>query len=261
MIQPRGGDPIGPPAVHRRGWRFDEIGKSGKPTEILYDPVAELLHDGEHAIIATVRQEGSCDIRYCALEPSCLDGNMDVEQLRSLMAEHGETQAGIARLLGITPDKVSKMMAGKRSLRLSEANILRAYFGLNETKEAPLLLPIVGLVSAGSWQEGFPSVRGYMPSPDPKLSRESFVVIVEGDSMDLIAQDGEGIIVDPRQTELCDGGFYIVRNEEGEMTFKQYREAPARFEPCSTNPEHQTIYPGRELFTVVGRARKRVSDL
>lgn len=261
MIQTRGGNPVGPPTVHRRGWRFDELGKVGKSTEIFYDFVAEPLHGRHDAIIATVRQGDCCDIRYCALQPSCLDGNMDVEQLKALMAEHGESQAEIARLLQITPDKVSKMMAGKRSLKLSEANVLRAYFGLNETKDAPVMLPIVGLVSAGSWQEGFPSARGYMPSPDPKLSRDSFVVIVEGDSMDLVAKEGEGIIIDPRETELCDGRYYIIRNELGELTFKQYREGPARFEPCSTNPAHLTIYPGRELFTVVGRAKKRVSDL
>jgi repressor LexA len=100
-----------------------------------------------------------------------------------------------------------------------------------------------------------------MPSPDQKLSRDSFVVIVEGDSMNLVAEEGEGIVVDPRDTNLCDKGYYVIRNESGEMTFKQYREGPARLEPCSDNPAHQTIYPGREMFTVVGRAKKRVSDL
>jgi repressor LexA len=187
---------------------------------------------------------------------------MDVELLKKLMAEHpDETQAGLARLLKITPDKMSKTLAGKRSLRLEEANILSAYFGLDKPKEAPVMLPIVGLVSAGAWAEGFENIMGYMPSPDKSLSSDSFVVIVEGDSMDLVAQAGEGIIVDPRDCDLCSGRYYIIRNSEGEMTFKQYKDTPARLEPCSTNPAHQTIYPGREQFTVVGRARKRVSDL
>lgn len=186
---------------------------------------------------------------------------MDVEQLKILMRDNNETQAGIARLLGISPDKVSKTLSGKRSLRLEEANILSAYFGLNKPEESPVMLPIVGLISAGAWREGFESVMGHMPSPDKSLSADSFVVIVEGDSMDKIAQPGEGIIVDPRDTDLCDGRFYVVRNEEGETTFKQYRANPARLEPCSNNPEHETIYPGREHFTVIGRARKRVSDL
>lgn len=186
---------------------------------------------------------------------------MDVELLKILMRDKKETQAGIARLLGITPDKVSKTLHGKRLLRLEEANILRAYFGLDKPEDVPVLLPIVGLVSAGAWREGFENIMGHMPSPDKRLSSDSFVVIIEGDSMDLVAQPGEGIIVDPRDVDLVSGRYYVVRNGEGETTFKQYKDNPARLEPCSTNPAHQTIYPGREQFTVVGRAKKRVSDL
>src|SRR5687767_1135180 len=118
---------------------------------------------------------------------------MDVEQLKRLMAERGESQAGLARLLGITPDKLSKTMSGKRNLKLDEANVLRRYFGLDDAGaqgERPHLLPIIGLVSAGAWREGFEHVRGHMPAPDPDLSRDSFAVIVEGDSMDRVVGEG-----------------------------------------------------------------------
>lgn len=261
MIETGVRNPVLTPTVNRRGWRFNELGKGGEPTEIRYDLIAEPLHGADDAIIATWRQGDCCDIRHCASGTSCFQGNMDVEQLKKLMKENGDNQVGIAALIGISPDKLSKVLHGKRSLKLHEANILRAYYGLDKPKEAPAMLPIVGLISAGSWQEGFPSVRGYMPSPDQRLSADSFVVIVEGDSMNLVAEEGEGIVVDPRDTSLVDKGYYIVRNESGEMTFKQYREGPARLEPCSDNEAHQTIYPGREIFTVVGRAKKRVSDL
>ena len=187
---------------------------------------------------------------------------MDVDQLKSLMAEHGETQADIARLLGISPDKVSKMMAGKRQLKVAEANRLQAYFvQLRDDGNLPHLLPIVGLVSAGAWSEGFEQIRGYMPSPDKNLSRHSFVVIIEGDSMDAVAKEGEAIIVDPQDMDLVSGKYYVVRNADGETTFKRYMEAPARLEPCSSNPAHTTIYPGRDTFTIVGRAKKKVEDL
>ena len=191
------------------------------------------------------------------------DARMDVETLRRLMREHGENQADIARLLGHErPDKVNKILAGKRRLRLDEAEILRRYFGPAEPEKSDLhYLPIVGLVSAGRWREGFEAVRGHMPSPDPKLSRDAFVVIVEGDSMDLVAQPGEAIIVDPRDRNLVSGAYYIIRREDGETTFKRYLENPARLEPCSTNDEHQPIYPGQQQFEVIGRVRKKVSDL
>jgi repressor LexA len=187
---------------------------------------------------------------------------MDVVTLKRLMAENRETQADMARLLQISPDKMSKVMSGRRRLTVEEANKLTRYFGTGGNPDnVPVLLPIVGLVSAGAWREGFEDVRGYMPSPDRALSSDAFVVIIEGDSMDLVAQEGEGIIVDPREVELVSRRYYVIRNEEGETTFKRYMENPARLEPCSTNPNHKTIYPGQQVFTVVGRARKRVSDL
>jgi repressor LexA len=189
---------------------------------------------------------------------------MDVEQLKKLMRERKETQAGIARLLGITPDKLSKTMSGKRNLKLEEGNVLRRYFGLDSggtDRKKAHLLPIVGLVSAGAWREGFEHVRGHMPSPDPNLSRNAFVVIVEGDSMDRVVGEGEAVIVDPRQRELLPKRYYVVRNASGETTFKQYLDQPARLEPCSHNPEHRTIYPGQEEFTIVGRVMKAVRDL
>lgn len=187
---------------------------------------------------------------------------MDVGELKRLMEAGGETQADIARLLNISPDKISKTMKGKRQLKLEEANKLASYYGTARNEHEPsALLPIVGLVSAGAWAEGFEHIRGYMPSPDKSLSRDAFVVIVEGDSMDLVAQPGDGIIVDPHDRDLLAGRFYVIRNGEGETTFKRYMDNPARLEPCSNNPAHETIYPGREEFHVVGRARKRVADI
>lgn len=188
---------------------------------------------------------------------------MDVSELRRLIAERGEKQGDLARLIGIHPTAFSKLLAGKRELKAKEADILRRYFGLyrGEPDAPPRKLPIVGLVAAGAWREGFENIMGYMPSPDPSLSDDAFVVIVEGDSMDLIAQSGDAIIVDPADRDLISGQLYIIRNSAGESTFKRYREGPARLEPCSTNDAHQVIYPGQDEFTIIGRARKKVTDL
>lgn len=192
---------------------------------------------------------------------------MDAAELIQLMRERiaagADTQAGFALLLGIHPTAVSKLLAGKRRLKATEADTLRRFFGLLEAEEQgkPRLLPIVGLVAAGAWREGFENIMGYMPSPDSSLSEDAFVVVVEGDSMDKVAKDGEAIIVEPRDRHLVAGKLYVVRNAHAEMTFKQYCENPARLEPCSTNEAHTTIYPGQEEFTVVGRVRKKVTDL
>lgn len=189
---------------------------------------------------------------------------MDVDRLKRLMAERRETQTGIARLLGITPDKLSKTLKGKRQLKLDEANRLRRYFGIKDElpdSDRPPMLPVVGLVSAGAWRDGFEGVTDWIPAPDRSLSRDSFVVRVEGDSMDQVAQAGEQVIVDPSDLDLVAGKYYVVRNAEGETTFKQYCDSPSRLVPCSSNPRHQTIFIGREGFNLVGRVRKKVSNL
>ena len=189
---------------------------------------------------------------------------MDVDRLKRLMAERKESQAGIARLLGITPDKLSKTLKGKRQLKLDEANRLRRYFGIRDEvpdSDRPPMLPVVGLVSAGAWRDGFEGVTDWVPAPDRSLSRDSFVVRVEGDSMDQVAAAGEQVIVDPRDMDLIAGKYYVVRNAEGETTFKQYLDNPARLAPCSSNPSHQTIFIGRQGFTLVGRVRKTVTTL
>lgn len=188
---------------------------------------------------------------------------MDVATLKRLMSEWKERPVDIARLLGIEPDKVSKILHNKRRITAEEADTLRRYFGIKEEESGakPRRLPIVGLVSAGMWREGFEQVIGYMPSPDPSLGKDAFVVIVEGSSMNKIAQPGDAVIVDPSERSLIDGKLYIIRNGDGETTFKQYRENPARLEPCSDDPRHRTIYPGQEGFEVIGRVRKKVQDL
>jgi repressor LexA len=261
MIEPRAGDPV-PPTVGGGHRGFDQFGQGRDTAEVLYDFVTEPLHLSNVATIATQSQASGSVNRDRIILPDGDNAYMDVETLRRLMDEQGESQAGIARLLGLSRDKINKVLKGKRQLKLEEANTLAAYFGTDRNEpQLPALLPIVGLVSAGGWREGFTEVSGYMPSPDKSLSRDAFVVIVEGDSMDLVAAHGEGIIVDPRDLDLIAGKYYIVANGEGETTFKRYMENPARLEPCSSNKSHKSIFPGRDIFTIVGRARKKVADL
>lgn len=261
MIQTTIGDPV-PPAVRGRKWRFDEVGKSLNAPELGDNLIGKPLHGATVAIIATVRQQCNRVNRDRIVLPDGDNGYMDVETLRRLMEDNGENQADIARVLGLTRDKVSKVMKGKRRLTATEAETLARYFGTDSSLDkVPVLLPIIGLVSAGSWREAVENPRGYMPSPDKSLSRDAFVVIVEGDSMNEVADDGEAVIVDPTQRELLTGRYYIIMNTEGETTFKRYLENPARFEPCSSNPAHTPIVVGSENFTIVGRVRKKVVDL
>ena len=92
-----------------------------------------------------------------------------------------------------------------------------------------------------------------MPCPDENISLAAFVVQVDGDSMDLVVSDGGRIVVDPNDLDLVTRKYYVIRNGDGETTFKQFLADPARLAPCSTNDNHKTIFPGRDEFTIVGR--------
>lgn len=166
-------------------------------------------------------------------------------------------QVEIARMLDISTDKVSKSFKGPEVRRFTseETQTLLRFLGVaQQTAPGARKLPIIGLVPAGYWREAVEQPLGWMPSPDPSLPKETFVVRVEGDSMDVIAPDGSHIIINPLDRQLVTRKLYVVRNADGEVTFKRFMADPARFVPVSSNPEHQPIIVGEEMFEIVGRA-------
>ena len=92
-----------------------------------------------------------------------------------------------------------------------------------------------------------------MPVPGRLSGRGVFGIEVNGDSMDLLIEDGGLILVDAGQKELAAGGVYLIANSGGEATVKRYRRDPARFEPCSSNPAHQPFLVSDDDFSVLGK--------
>jgi repressor LexA len=249
--------------MHGRNWGFGHSRNSGRTAERVDEFVGCGFHNPILATIAIPFQAESCDIGNCYVEEDDFDDCMDGAEIKRLIKEQGATQKAIAHMLNLTEDKFSKALAGRRQFTVEEMDKLRRYFGVKapSATTAPHLLPIVGLISAGSWREGFEQVMGWMPSPDPALSRDSFVVIVQGESMNMVAKDGEAVIVDPALRRLTAGKLYVIRNSSGDTTFKRYLESPARLEACSTVEGLEPIYLGDEQVEVIGQVRKRVSDL
>lgn len=80
--------------------------------------------------------------------------------------------------------------------------------------------------------------------------------------MDQYVEDGGTVVVDPNDRALFPGRFYVVLNDSGETTFKQFANEPARLVPCSSNPVHVDITIGDgTAFSIVGRVIWRASRM
>lgn len=233
----------------------------------------ERLSIADNAIIVTSRQGALYDNRVCEYRINRVDGGMakrkppppldelhpEVAAIFRRMEATGHTQKDLANMLGFRDDeanKVSLIRHKKRKMTVSEVAMAREALRMDEppVEVRPRQIPIIGLVNAGSWREEIDN-RGVrmMDCPDPRLPKHVFAVQVEGDSMDKVAAPGTNIVVDPKDRDLRHGKYYVVRNGDGEITFKQFFSEPARLEPASTNPEHKPIMLGSDFVEIIGR--------
>lgn len=114
-------------------------------------------------------------------------------------------------------------------------------------------IPLLGDVPGGPWREAVRTAHHFIPAPQPGMPPSAYALKVTGNSMDKVARDGATIIIDPEDRDLFDKWLYVVRNDEHEVTFKQYRENPARLVPCSTDPSHTVIPVTDRHYEIVGR--------
>ena len=124
------------------------------------------------------------------------------------------------------------------------------------------IVPLITWVSAG--RMSFPDVSDDIirmieeGSLDP--DGDWIALKVVGDSMDRISPPDSIIFVDRNDRVLVPNACYVISTTEGEATYKRFRPDPMRFEPVSTNPTHEPIYPRREPL-IVGRVKKTILDM
>lgn len=87
-----------------------------------------------------------------------------------------------------------------------------------------------------------------------------FALRVEGDSMDRISPPESIILVNRKDKRLVTNACYVIADQYGNATYKRYRPNPDRFEPVSTNPVHEPIFPDNDA-PVIGRVRRTMLDM
>lgn len=188
-------------------------------------------------------------------------------RIRSLREQAGWSRKKLAELAGTTPNQLVKLENGDRRLSDHWAERLARPLGVQPYElmlpegvpVALRMIPMLGAVSCGNWREAVQHAARQVPTLYGGAN--SFALEPVGDSMNKLLPSGGYIVVDPDQLGLEDHRAYVIMNEDGETTAKLYRSNPPRLEPCSTNPEHETILVGERPFRVVGRVVGAMSSM
>lgn len=185
------------------------------------------------------------------------------DQIRSALLAALEkrcfTGKQIADFLGVGASRITEIKKGTRRIQQHEMDVLAEFLGLGEAEQENadpsnvVMVPVIGIAAAGSWQEAVELPVYHIPRLRVKGENQAFAVEIYGDSMDRVMPHGCWAIIDPDQRDLYPGRVYLIMNGGGEGTVKRYQESPARFAPDSHNPVHQPIVIGDHPITVVGR--------
>lgn len=186
----------------------------------------------------------------------------------------GWSQQQLADAIGATQQTIQRYESGARDIKssviikLSEAlGVTISYLlGMESEKidSSPnsfVDVPLYGSIAAGKPME-MVAVEGSHPIPTKVREKypDSFLLKVEGDSMNRVLPNGCYALVDPRQTADCNGAPYAVCVNGYDATIKRVRKLNNGFElvPDSNDPTYEKkTYnynePDTDTITVIGR--------
>lgn len=222
----------------------------------------------------------TCQRRFIRLEKVNIAGNIprmedDLPQrIRARLKEIRKSARKASLETGKSSDLLRGILSGKnKSLNTENAALLAGVLGVSvdwftrgHSNIAPpgsspaqpkIRVPLISWVSAGAMS--FPDVSeeliGWVEEAGLDSNGDWIALRVVGDSMDRISPPESIIFVDRNDKVLVPNACYVISNSDGEATYKRFRPNPMRFEPVSTNPAHEPIYPTREPL-IVGRVKK-----
>jgi len=88
--------------------------------------------------------------------------------------------------------------------------------------------------------------------PWASTRRRLFALAVEDPAMDREFPTGSLVIIDCAERAAFDGGIFLFRLG-GRWLLRRWRDAPARIEPCSNEPQHDPVFL-TEAAAITGRA-------
>ena len=194
------------------------------------------------------------------------------ENLRSIRKSKSLSQAKVAELSGVSQQLISQLETGQTE-RTTELPALAQALGVcvheldpSYTPDAEGIptssVPYLAWVSAGAMirDDIADEALGHIRVADLPAFADWIALKVSGDSMDRISPPDSIIFVDRSDLNLVPNGCYVISDVEGNATYKRYRSSPVRFEPVSSNPRHEPIFPDNDPI-VVGRVRRTILNM
>ena len=120
-------------------------------------------------------------------------------------------------------------------------------------------IPVISWVTAGKWKE---VCDAFEPGDADEWIESDikgvhvFALRVTGDSMEPEFKDGEIIIVNPH-LEATPGDFVVVKNKQGQATFKQLKKYGNRWVLHPLNSRYPDLEVKKGDFSIIGRVVKK----
>lgn len=179
------------------------------------------------------------------------------DKLDRLLADPNFNQLRLSLKLDVSQSTINRWSQRQSEPRGQHRDAIdalyREHFLGDVSAPDAIIVPLLTWVSAGAMsrddlsQEAIGTIAvADLPPGD------WFALEVVGDSMDRISPSESRIFVNRADKKLIPHACYVIDDGEGNATYKRYRSNPARFEPFSTNPDHEPLYPDNEP-TVIGR--------
>ena len=115
-----------------------------------------------------------------------------------------------------------------------------------------LLVPVLGRVPAGVWQEAIEDPDGYVTAEAPEISGEVFALRVQGESM-IGAGILPGDLVLVHRQPTAQSGDIVVALVENEATVKTFKQCDERIELHPSNPLFTPIILDAEAVVMLGK--------
>lgn len=184
-------------------------------------------------------------------------------RITALREQRGLTLEQLSELAGISTSYLWRLENDKRNLSLKNIEKIAAALDVSPeelvagSSQLSSKVPVLTWVSAGSMarDDGQQDIIAEIDAAGLDTRGRWIALRVEGDSMDRISPPGSLIFVNLADRRLVPNACYIITNGDNEATYKRFRSNPPRFEPVSTNPAHEAIFPDGEP-AVIGRVRR-----